>query len=469
MPRRLRCSSALVVLVLSGLLLLSLPSPARALDEPERLWLVGERASADGLHALARRMLERFVAQYPTDPRLPSATLLLGKARLALNEPEPALEAFRRALTFEPPPGQPQEARFWEGEALFRLKRFSEARAAYDDVLRLNAASAMAPDALYGFAWSELELNRPEAAVTAFRDLLATWPQHGLAPAATLQLARALVELRRFAEALPLLQDFPAKHPNHKLTSDAQYLLGWARIGGGDARGGVADLRAFVAANPTHEQAPAARRLITETLGRSGDRDELLETYKTLMDQDPPTPQGLAEAASIAGRLGRVRDQEAAWRKLRTQFPEHVLARRAALEQASAAFKRKEWKDAAALAQAAAQSDEDSVRSEAWLLAGESELKLKRYPTAVKAFEAVAAVKDADPGVRYRALAGLGLAREEQQEWRAALTAYETVASQSPEDTLRRWARERASFVKSRLNTAPARPAPPEKKPKSPS
>lgn len=431
--------------------LLASASPVLALDEGERLWLVGERAFADGIYPVARRALDRFVAQYPHDARLADAVLLLAKARLALGELEPALEAFRRAQTFSPPPGSPLEAKFWEAEMLFRLKRYGEARAAYDEVVRRDAASPHAPEALYGYAWTELELGRPEPAVTAFRDFLQTWPQHALGPSATFNLARALADVRRFDDAVALLEAFPTKYPGHKLAPDAQFLLGWSRVSGGDVRRGLPDLRAFVAAHPAHEQAPAARRLLGEALARSGGREELQEAYQALVNQTPPTPEALLQAAGVAGRLGRARDQEAVWRKLRDGFPDHPLARRAALELATAAFKRKEWKEASTLAQAAAETDDEGVKAEALLLTGESELKLRRYPGAAKAFEGVAAVGNVDAGVRYRALAGLGLAREEQREWRLALAAYESVASGSPDSTLREWARQRASAVKGRL------------------
>src|SRR5438034_249297 len=65
MARRWPLLSASVVLLVATL---SAP-PARALDEPERLRLVGERAFADGLYPLARRVLERFVAEYPNAAR----------------------------------------------------------------------------------------------------------------------------------------------------------------------------------------------------------------------------------------------------------------------------------------------------------------------------------------------------------------------------------------------------------------
>jgi TolA-binding protein len=449
MKRRLRILSASAALLLAA----SSAPPAVALDEHERLWLVGSRAVADGLYPLARRVLERFVAEYPNDARAPDAVLLLGKARLNVGDADAALEAFHRAQTFTPWPGGPLEAKLWEAEALMRLRRFVEARSAYDQILRTDAASPLAPDALDGFGLAELELKRPEAAVTAFRDLLQTWPDHRLAPSAAFSLASALADFKRYSDALPLLESFPTKYPGHKLAPNAQYLLGWARVQMGEPRAGVADLRAFIEKYPSHDLTPAARRLVTETLARHGDHEEQQESYKALLSQTPPTPEALYDAGSVAGRLGRTKDQEGAWRKVIADFPDHPLALRAALDLSALAFKRKDWKESASLARVAAQSEEEAVKAEAWLQAGEAELKLKRYAAAVKAFEAVGSVKSAEIVVRYRALGGLGLAHEEQKEWKAALAAYEA-AARSPDATLRDWARQRATAVKNRLGSA---------------
>src|SRR5262245_52414123 len=94
----------LPVLASASLLLMTLSAPpAPALDEADRLWLVGEQAVADGLHPLARRVLERFIADFPGDARLPSAVLLLGRSRLALGESEKALDDFRRYRTMAAP------------------------------------------------------------------------------------------------------------------------------------------------------------------------------------------------------------------------------------------------------------------------------------------------------------------------------------------------------------------------------
>jgi tetratricopeptide (TPR) repeat protein len=180
--------------------------------------------------------------------------------------------------------------------------------------------------------------------------------------------------------------------------------------------------------------------------------EQLFKVYKGLMEQNPPTADAYYNAAQIATRLGRPSDLEAAWKRLTTDFPDDALARKMALERASAAFKQKSWKSAVAYATQAATSDDDAVRSEAWLLVGESELKQKRNAEAVKAFTAVLAVAEVDGGVRYRARGGRGLAHEKRQEWDAALADYEAVAKGGSDSTLRDWALERASAVNARLN-----------------
>jgi TolA-binding protein len=439
----------------SLLLLILFAPPALALDEADRLWLVGEQAAADGLNPLARRVLERFVADFPNDARLPSAVLLLGRTRLALGESDKALDDFRRFRSMAAP-AQRLEGRFWEAEALYRTKRFAEARAAYDEVLRQDAASPQAPDATYGMALCELELRRPEAAAKTLRDLITTWPEHPQTASATFYLAQTLYDLKRYGDALPLLTSFATKYPKHRLVPDAQYLLGATRLAAGNREAGVDDLKAFVAAYPSHPQAAAARQAITGTVAKHGTKTQQQSTYTQLMQQSPPTAEGLYDAGLMAGRLGQTQNQEAAWRKLRKEFPSHPLAHQAALELARASFKRKSWQDAQAQAKAASASGDDAVRAEGFLLMGESELKLNRFRDAAKSFEAVGAMKNVEAAERYRALAGLGLAREQLGELRAALTAYESVASKCPDATLRDWARDRAAAVKARLSKSPA-------------
>lgn len=450
--------SALAVVVGFG-------APALAVEEADRLWLVGEQAFQDGLTALSRRVLERFVDRFPSDRRIPDATLVLGKARLAQGALPPALEAFRKAQTFTPVPGKPEEARFWEAETLFRMKRFAEARAAYDRIVSDNAASPMAPDALSGLAWTYVEMKQREPAVKAFRQLVEAFPTHQTAPGATVSLGRLLIDLKRHGEAERVLSGFPERYPDHKLVPEARYLRGVALVSAGQKDEGVAELRAVVAAYPNHDVAAQARRAVGDTLVRGGKKTDLADEYKTLMAQSPRTAEALYDAGAIATRLGRPREAEQAFLALRTEFPEHALSGRASLELGHAAFGRGAFKESVALARAATKSPEDATRAQAFLLAGESELRLKRFAPAQQAFQSAAELAGKDPAVRYRALAGNGLALEEQKQWAPAAKLYDEVAADCPDKELRQWAKSRRAAIAPNLKSAaPDKKPAPEKK-----
>ena len=479
MTRRLLSIPALASILLAGLS----AAPALALTEADRLWLVGERAFADGLYPVSRRTLERFVADNPSDPRIAQATLLLGRTRLVMGEPEKALESFRRLRPIANLPAQQLEARFWEAESLYRLKQYAAARSAYDDVISKDAASPMAPEAIYGVGLCDLELKRPEAAIKAFRELLKTWPDHAQAGSATFYLAQTLVETKKYSEAVPLLSTFETKYPKSKLVPDSHYLLGVTRLAAGEREAGVKELQAFIAANPNHQMVPAARRAITDGVAKSG-----TPTQQKAATSSPPSQQKTAttppsqpsqqkattsqttqssatadllyDAGVSAGTNGDVKGQQAAWARLRKEYPNHPLSYQAAYDLAESAFKKKEWTQAATQAKAAAGSDEEALRARAHLLAGESELKLSRYKDAAKSFEAVGNVKNLEAGDRYRALAGLGLAHEQLGEIRAALAAYDAVATKSPDTKLRDFARERAAALRAQP-TQPAQPSKP--------
>ena len=421
------------------------PTLAIAVSEAERLWTVGDRAFQDGLYPQSRRMLERLVERFPSDNRVPEATLLLGKVRLAQHQLEPALASFRKAQTFSPVPGRPDEARFWEGETLFRMKRYPEARAIYDKILADDPQSPSAPDAVYGLAWVNLELKRRDQAATQFRRLISTYPDHANVPSATFYLGRTELELKHADEAVTLLRGFVSKYPDNRLLPDARYTLGQALIASGQAEEGTAELRAFAKEYPQHELAAAARRTVTDTLVRKGSKTELAEQYKSLVGPSA-TAESLYDAGVVATKLGRSKDADAAWARLRKEYPDHPLSGRVSLEMAHTAFSKNAFRDAATLARAASRSPEGAIRGEAFVLLGESELKQRHHAAAIAAFKSATEAPAIESALRYRALAGTGLAHEEQRQWSQAARFYEE-AAKSPDKTLSSWAKERLAAV----------------------
>jgi tetratricopeptide (TPR) repeat protein len=196
---------------------------------------------------------------------------------------------------------------------------------------------------------------------------------------------------------------------------------------------------------------------------RQGKKNELAEEYKVLASQ-PATAESLYDAGLVAGKLGRPKDADTAWARLRKDFPDHPLSGRVSLEMAQSAFAKNSFKDASTLARAAARSSEDAVRGEAFVLLGESELKQRRHAAAITAFKSAVEAPALDSAMRFRALAGTGLAHEEQRQYGPAAKLYEEVATKSPDKTLASWAKERLAAVNAaaRSDSAPAEKATPK-------
>ena len=446
------------VVVLSAFcLLVSLlpfaPRPALAIPEAERLWLVGAEAFSDRLYPLSRQVLERFVLRYPQDPRFPDAVLLLGKSRLALGQILPALESFRQAQRFPTPPGKEGEAAFWEGEALFRLKRYQEARSTYERVI--GAGSPFAADATYGLAWSALELKESDLAMSAFKTIVERWPDHSVAAGATYHLARLYAEAKRHGDVQALLSGYSAKFPESQYLPEASYLLGLSELQLGQSEVAAATLKGFVARFPNHELAQRARTDLVDALLREGRKSEVEKEIQALLVAKPATPEGLADAALFAQKLGKEKDAESAWRRLRQEFPQHPLAQQASLDLARQAFDRRQWKEAAAAAETSSRSDDPAVRLEGYLILGESELRLKREKPALRAFQSAVDLGLKESPLHYRALAGVGLVHEGEKEWALAAKSYQEVARESPDRSLKAWAGERLAEMKTRLKPQP--------------
>lgn len=439
-----RCITLRVIAFLS--LVFGAPSPAAALSVADRLWLVGSHAFNDQIYGLAEQMLDRFVLRHPEDPRAPAAVLLLAKTRLALGTLERALDGFREAQRFPTPPGEPGEAQFWEGEVLYRLKRYAEAQATFEAVLR-EPSSPLVPDALYGLGRAALHHNQSETAVGAFRRLLSGWPTHPTAPAAVYHLARALADLNRPAEVSSVLAAYETTYPDSPWLADALYLRGWSQLTTGQLQAATNTLQSFLARAPTHELAPQVQLHLAEALLRQGKKAAGLRQLQTLLRAPPPTPEILYDAGLLAQRFDSPAEAEQAWRQLQAQFPTHALAHRASLELARAAFTRHRYADVLAASANAAASADPEVRLEAHLLRGESLLQLKRDRAALQEFKAAVNGSPADHPLRLRAMAGLGLTHEHLQQWAEATRFYQQVAN-SHDEVLKRWAIERLKAIK---------------------
>src|SRR5438309_20316 len=233
MKRRAPCVSAGFALVL---LAVSLVSPAAAIEEADRLWLVGERAFADGLYPAARRALERFVAQYPKDARLPEAVLQAARTLADTKKAGEALALLADFPTKYPASPLVADARFWSGwikstgsdprggvadlraflaaspnhaqaanarrliaQSLARYGDRDELLDAYKTLMEQTPPTA---DALYNAAQIAMRLARPRDQEAAWKRLSAEFPEHPLTRRMALDLASAAFKQKSWKSAV---------------------------------------------------------------------------------------------------------------------------------------------------------------------------------------------------------------------------------------------------------------------------
>jgi TolA-binding protein len=470
MRRRRRLAPVLARVALAGLAVLAIPAPgAAARSEADRLWLVGAGAFEDGLYETAYRELGRFVQVAPTDRRRGDAALLRGKAAFSMERYAEALAEFDAAETFPlTAAATPGETIFWQGEALFRLRRLEEARDRYARFLALKPASPYVPEALYARGLAELETGRADGAIDTFRDFLRDYPSHARAPTAAYSAARELIRAKRWEDALALLTPYAKSYPGSPYLAETRYLLGVAQLEAGRPEG-VRTLEQFIAQSSGSDLVPTARVLAAEAQAKAGRSREALEQYQALVRAAPThalVPRALYRIGELALKLGRPADAEAAWTTLRRDFPQDERANPAGLAMADLYAKRKQWEPALQVAQAVADVKGEG-RSDALLIVGQSALQLRRNAEAAQAYHAV--VVEAPPASKryFEGLAGLAASLEAATDKEGAKRAYREIVDTSQDPELVRWAKGRLAAFDA--PAPPSREAPrPKPKPKAP-
>jgi TolA-binding protein len=470
MRRRRRLAPCLVPVALIGLAVLSAPAAgAAARTEADRLWLVGSGAFEDGLYETAYRELGRFIQAAPTDRRRGDATLLRGRAAFSMERYAEALAEFDAAETFAltaaPAPGEPI---YWQAEALYRLRRFEEARERYARYLGLKPGSPYVPDALYARGVTELETGRSDGAVDTFRDFLKEYPTHPQAPTAAYSAARELIRAKRWDDALAILGPYASRYPTSPYLAETRYLLGVAQLEAGRPEG-VRTLEQFIAQAPASDLVPTARLLAAEAQAKAGKSREALEQYQALIRSAPThplVPRALYRIGELALKLGRPADAEAAWTTLRRDYPRDERASPAGLAMADLYARRKQWELALQAGQSVADARGEE-RSDALLIMGQSALQLRRNAEAAQAYHAVAL--EAPPASKryFEGVAGLAASLEAATDREGARRAYREIVDTSPDPDLVRWAKTRLSALETPPPRDPKRP-PPKAKPKGP-
>ncbi|HID05935.1 MAG TPA: tetratricopeptide repeat protein [Armatimonadetes bacterium] len=178
----------------------------------------------------ALKAFQRLIQKHPQSEYIAEANFLIGEALFMQKKFMDALPFYERAAQLatgrdEELTGKAQYKRAW---TLLRLKKLTEALAAFQQVIDKPVEAEIKADALLQIGYLQFQQGKYADALSAFERILKEYPPSDLTKYALLYRGRCLNELKRYDEAEKVLKEFLAKYRNDALLPQAQFELGWA-------------------------------------------------------------------------------------------------------------------------------------------------------------------------------------------------------------------------------------------------
>lgn len=300
---------------------------------------------------------EAFLKQFPSSDKLAAiryvrANFLFDRSSFA--EAIPLLEEIVRQ-------GKPESAQevslFRLGWALSAGQRWKEAAETFDRLLAQHPKTRFAADALWQLGSAREQLKQPEAAIAAWAQLAERFPDSERGRAGLFQMALLEARQGRFPDARRHLSDYLNKNPAAGERADALYWRGWAAFEADDYTSATADLRMARDANPQW-YGPATERLVFAAykLQRPEELAQHIREWEVWLARNP----GGGQPAD----------------------PTVVLWL------ANALAAKGLWEDAEIFHARVAETGGPALRPEGLLGAGRAQLKLAKFASAVRTYEA---------------------------------------------------------------------------------
>ncbi len=426
-----------------------LSQPAEAVPAEVRAsaaYGLGEAALREGLFQETVNALTSFLAQYPTDSRVPQAYFMRGDAMLGLSQWQPAIIDFQQYLALRPgvidsyvherigdaylAQGLTDEALAAYGQAIdagrgavpllalrervaqvyLNIGRPLEAVAQYDAILS-QAQNAGYRAEIMLLAGQALAASGDTAgAYQRFQTLLSTYPETEYAYQALVRLldanqsvdptlwARVAVAAEDYQGAISALYQLTSQVPLADIPADVHLLLGRAYRETGNSSAAMTAFQTILDQYPTSPEFGAALLEQGRTVFLGGDVPGAIQRYQSLVDTYPQLPEAseaLWRVAYLYESQNQPAEALAAYERLGREYPGNEWAMDGLLRAATAAINRGETATAERLLAALGATGSGPDVAAAYLWLGKLALHSGNTTQAQTALQAAAA---ADPG-----------------------------------------------------------------------
>ncbi len=131
-----------------------------------------ELGQIDLMGAEAIKLYNLLLKAYPDYPRNDEVLYQLARAYETTGQPDQALATLDQLTTRYPASPQIDEVQFRRGELLFSAKRYPEAEAAYEKVIRTGPGASFFAQSLYKHGWSLFKQAKNEESLPSFAGVL---------------------------------------------------------------------------------------------------------------------------------------------------------------------------------------------------------------------------------------------------------------------------------------------------------
>lgn len=328
-----------------------------AAQDASTLYRTAEAAFGDKAYDKAMVSFKAFYEKYPQDPRAARALHRIGECHGSLGSFDRAAQAFKLCYTRYPESNVADSAMFNEGFYYFRAQDWLPAAFAYFNYVKKGTNEAYRAQAWYWRAEALYQLRRFSDAVTAYQamlelpaDVLKQPAVAELVPYARYSTAVCYYEDKQYDKALAATRQVTEKHPEAPVVADSLWYGGQALRALGQVDQAVSWFKRLADDYPKSSMAPEALYAMFEIEQKRGDQQAAQQAMARLT-RDYPDAQALAKGARFRLAAEKLEAKEfAAAQKLYREALEGTSGETEAaglLGLAEASFGLQQWAEAA--------------------------------------------------------------------------------------------------------------------------
>ncbi|MCG3150306.1 MAG: Outer membrane protein assembly factor BamD [Verrucomicrobiae bacterium] len=409
------------------------------------IFKIADCQAALGQYTNAAASYRRVLAEFPATPDLDRALFQLGETYRRLDDPLNAMAAFQRLVSEKPRSDLAPQAQYSIGQLLAGQGQAPAARNAFTAVTTRFPTSVWASNAALAVGESYVDENKYDRAIAEFDKLTGGGFDTELAQQAFYSRGRCYALTGKRDKTLTEFLDFLKTHPQATLAPRIQYWVADEFLRQRDYLKAQAQFQSLAETYPHFVDADAALYFAGRAAYARQDYKTAVELYEALLKKFPQSNWrcearfGQGDALS---ELGQFDDALLVLQSLTKDFPDCRFVSEAFGRKGDCQFTLTRYDDALASYQKAlAAAKTPDMRLQAFEKIGKTYEALKKFDDAVQAYaaavyEATAGGATNEPPERFwscRAARAAANLKEQQNQWRDAITFYEKMASHCPD------------------------------------